>query len=313
MKQRFQVGSDSDSLELLLDTLCNVFGGIVLIACLLAILPRQEMESPLLPAESASTEMLERRLIAGREEMTRLESEIARHKNSLDPKLAELQSRRDSLRRLHDRLRKGLMERQDEETNEAEVRAIVRQGDPEALAEILKELKLRKSESEVIESAAAEKIKFLQRRIASLHDESESLKGGKVQAVRFPRERVSEAFPLPIILRYDCIYPMGIDAELGANPSIGRTAIPGNEGFRAEPIQGRGIRVPVTDRMLSATLKAAIAKGMYATIYLYPDSHHAFGELKEVLSKANVTYGLEFLKPDRVLYFSSEGTLPPEL
>jgi hypothetical protein len=81
MKRRLQSASESDSLELLLDTLCNVFGGIVLIACLLAILPRQEMSSPLMPSESASAEMLERRLIAAREETIRLKSEITPIRN----------------------------------------------------------------------------------------------------------------------------------------------------------------------------------------------------------------------------------------
>lgn len=222
MKRRLQSASESDSLELLLDTLCNVFGGIVLIACLLAILPRQEMSSPLMPSESASAEMLERRLIAAREETIRLKSEITRLEDSTDPKLAELQSRRDSLQRIHGRLRKSLTDRQDVEANEADLRAIVRQGDPATLAEILKVLKLQRSKSEGIESATTEKIRFLEQRIANLHEESESLKKGKTQAVRFPRERHSQASPLPIIVRYDAIYPMGIGADIGTNPSISR-------------------------------------------------------------------------------------------
>lgn len=38
--------NQQDSLELLLDTLCNVFGGIILIACLLAMLSRPKSEKP---------------------------------------------------------------------------------------------------------------------------------------------------------------------------------------------------------------------------------------------------------------------------
>ena len=48
MRRRLS-GSSDDSLELLLDTLCNVFGGIVLIACLLAIIPRATMPPPVCP------------------------------------------------------------------------------------------------------------------------------------------------------------------------------------------------------------------------------------------------------------------------
>jgi len=276
-------------------------------------LPRQEMSSPLMPSKTATAEMLERRLIAAHEEMIRLQSEITHLEGSTDPKLAELQSRRDSLRRIHGRLRKDLTDRQDVEANEVELRAIANQGDPGALAEILKELKLQRSKAAGIEGASAEKIRFMQQRIADLHEESGSLKNGKNQTVRFPRERPSQASPLPIILRYDAIYPLGIGADFGANPSISRTPVPANEGFCAEPIKGHGIGVPSTDKVLAVTLKAANTKGMYATVYLYPDSHHAFGELKEALSRASISYGLEFLKSDRVLYFSSEGTRPPEL
>jgi hypothetical protein len=313
MKRRLQSVAESDSLELLLDTLCNVFGGIVLIACLLAILPRQEMSSPLMPSDVASSEMLERRLIAAREEVIRLKSEITRLEEFTDPNLAELQNRRDSLKRIHGRLRKDLTDQQDIEANEAELRAIARQGDPAALAEALKELKLQKSKSEGLESATSGKNRFLAQRIVNLQEEAEGLKKGKTQAVRFPRERISEASPLPIILRYNAVYPMGIGAGLDINPSINRISISENDGFRAEPVKDRGIETPSTDKTLAATLNAANARRLYATIYLYPDSHHAFGKLKEALSKAAIPYGIEFVKSDKVLYFSSEGTCPPQL
>jgi hypothetical protein len=313
MKRRFTSASDSDSLELLLDTLCNVFGGIVLIACLLAILPRQHMPSPLIPVESASAAMLERRMISARGEVARIQSEIERLSRSVDPQLAELQARRDSLRRNHDRLQTNIKSREDKESSEAEARAIIGQGDTEALAEMLKELKLRKSKSENIESAATDKIRFLKERIEKLHDEAGALPNGRVQAVRFPRERNGESSPFPIIVRHNAIYPLVLGRDFEPNPAVKRTPNQSNDGFRADPIMGRGIVGQDPDKAFAAALKVAAAKGLYATLYLYPESHHAFGDLREILAKSKVPYGLEFMDPGMNLNFGSEGTAPPEL
>jgi hypothetical protein len=290
-----------------------MFGGIVLIACLLAILPRQQMSSPLVPAETATAAMLERRVISARGEIIRIQSEIDRLAKSTDPKLAALQAKRDSLRRTHDHLLTDIKSKQDRETTDAEAHIIVAQGNPEALAERLKELKLLKSKSEGLQSAAADKIQFLEQRIAGLSEEAGKLANGRTQAVRFPRERKGESSPFPIIVRHNAIYPMVLGRDFEENPAIQRTPSGTNDGFRAKPIIGRGIVHPELNKALEAVLKAAASKGMYATVYLYPDSHHAFGDLREALSKAAVTYGLEFVEAGKELSFSNQGTAPPEL
>lgn len=313
MKRRFTNSTESDSLELLLDTLCNVFGGIVLIACLLAILPRQDMPPPLLPEEEATAAMLERRMTSAQEEISRIEAEIERLLNSTDPKLAELQARRDSLKRTSDRLQSEIRKTQNQESGEAEALAIISQANPDLLAERLKELKLEKSKIEGIESAATEKIKFLEERIKNLQDEAGKLAGGRTQAVRFPRERRAASSPFPIIIRYGAIYPLNIGKDFGDNTAVTMIPFPSEEGFQADPVKGSGIIHPEGHKQLEATLRAAAKKGYYATLYLYPDSHKVFGELREVLAKESLTYGLEFVDADRKLAFSSEGTAPPEL
>jgi FtsZ-binding cell division protein ZapB len=290
-----------------------VFGGIVLISCLLAILPRQHMPSPLMPIETASSAMLERRMISARDEIARLQSEIERLSRSTDPRMAEMQARRDSLRRVHERLQADIKGKQERESNDAEARAIVGQGDPEALKERLAELKLQRSKAEGIETAASEKIRFLEKRIASLREEASELENGRTQAVRFPRERLADADPLPIIIRYNAVYPMVIGGDFRNNPAITRTPESDGDGVRVDPVRGEGIRSPDTDEALAATLKIASAKGLYATLYLYPDSHHAFADLREALAKAKLAYGLEFVKAHRELIFSSLGSAPPEL
>lgn len=312
MKRRFQSAADSDSLELLLDTLCNVFGGIVLIACLLAILPRQNQTSPMLPSEDAVAAMIERRSIYTEEEITRVMTEMDQLESTTDPALAELQARRDSLRRVHERLRREINEGLTKESSEAEARAISSQGDLYALAERLEDLKLLRSMSEGAESATAEKIRFLDQRLENLREESIKLVNGRTQAVRFARERPGEDSPSPVILRFNAVYPLVLGVDFEENPAIDR-APTGADSFRADPIRGRGIVHPSADRFLIATLELAREKGQYVTLYLYPDSHEVFGEFKEALSKAKISYGLEFVSPERSLSFGSKGSMPPKL
>jgi hypothetical protein len=312
MKRRLNGAGDSDSLELLLDTLCNVFGGIVLIACLLAIIPRQQMPPPLQPTHSAEAEMIERRIIAAKEEAIRLQSNIDHLSKTADPKLAELQARRDSLRELQERLATGIKERGDKEFNEAEARALVARGNPETLEEKLGELRLQKSKTEGVQATATDKIRFLEQRSKNLSEETSKLAKGRVQAVRFPRERAATASPFPIIIRYNAVYPIMLDGNMRPNPALERIPYT-DDSFRAKPIPGHGITQPNDDLDLIATLKAAANQKCYASLYLYPDSHGVFPDLREALAKAGISYGLEFIGRGQELSFSSEGNAPPEL
>lgn len=312
MKRRLNGGGGGDSLELLLDTLCNIFGGIVLIACLLAILPRQKMPPPLMPAESAKEEMTERRMIKATEEIARLKSDIAQLSQSTDPKIAELQSRRNSLNELLESLQKNAKEKDDLEINEADVRAIAAKGDPKLLEEKLKELKLQKSKNESKHAASIEKIRSLEQRSKNLTEEAENLGKGKTQAVRFPRERAAKSSPFPIIIRYNRVYPLEVDGGKCHNPAVERRKID-EDVIRVSPVPGRGIAKPLDDADLISLLKAMARKGYYATLYLYPDSHGVFNDLTQAMGNAGMTYGLDFVVADTELNFGSNGSAPPEL
>lgn len=312
MKRRLNGAGDSDSLELLLDTLCNVFGGIVLISCLLAIIPRQQMPPPLLPAQSAEKEMIERRIIAAEQEARRLQAAIDRLAESTDPELAELQARRDSLKKLQEHLDTSIKERADLEFDEAKARALVAKGNKEVLEERLAELRAQKFKTENILNATSDKIRFLEMRCKNLSEEAAKLAKGKVQAVRFPRERSAAALPFAIIIRHNAVYPLMIGRYMRPNPAIQK--IPQTaESFQAKPIKGQGITLPKDDSDLDVTLKAMTDGKYYAALYLYPDSHSVFADLREALAKAGLKYGLEFVGGEQELNFGPQGNSPPEL
>lgn len=313
MKRRLDHAGDTSSLDLLLDTLCNVFGGIVLIACLLAILPRQQMPSPLLPSHAASSEMIERRIATAKQEIDRLQFLIDSLSTTTDPKIAALQARRDSLLKIQNRLEEEIGQRRTTEMSQAEAQALAMSGDPEILAERLQVLKLLKSKTEGMDSAATEKIRHLEQRSKLLSDEAEKTSKGRSQTVRFPRERPARSSPLPIIIRHNAVYPLSIGKEMEDNPAVGRIEMDDRDAFRARPIPGRGVHQPSENAELKAVLRAAKARNLYVSLYLYPDSHQIFPDLRDVLSVVGIPYGLEFVPLERELNFSSVGSAPPEL
>lgn len=312
MKRRLTGGAGSDSLELLLDTLCNVFGGIVLISCLLAIIPRQQAPPPLPPAHSVVGEMIERRIIGAREEAVRMTSEIDRLSKTTDPRLLDLQARRNSLRTLQEGLERSIKEKQNKEINEAEARSLVALEKNEILEKSLVELRLQKSKTEILHIAAIDKIRFLEQRIKCLSDETAKLAKGRMQAVRFPRERKPEGRAFPIIIRYNAVYPIALDGDMRPNPALERIPKAGDH-FRARPIPGQGVASPNNDRDLHLVLRAAARENCYASLYLYPDSHGVFAELLEALAESGLNYGLEFVGRGQELSFGPEGNAPPEL
>lgn len=312
MKKRFSQ-SDGDSLELLLDTLCNVFGGVVLIACLLAIIPRASLPPPLLPVEMATSEMTERRIATAKSEILQLDAKIKELSQGMDPAKSELLARRESLRRTLAGVKSQRQEKDDEKMTEAEARATVAKVDPNDLQKKLEQVQTEVVRYENLAKSEDQKIQFLGDRLKQLNEESAVLSKTKVQAVRFPRERVRNASPFPVIVQHGQIYPLVIGSSLSPNDALAKQETSEEGAIRVEPIKGKGMTLPGSSATLSATLKAAAAEKTYITIYLYPDSFGAFQDLKNAIIDAKISYGLEFMESGSPLTFSSEGSSPPEL
>lgn len=311
MSRKLIESQSGDSLDLLLDTLTNVFGVVILIACLLAILPRGNT-SPLLPAQEARSQMVERRIETTRRELARAQAEIQTLATGADPALAAEQSRRDSLQRSLDRLMREESVLTDTITTAAELRALATNGDPAAMQSALTALQARESEAATAAAATRAKTIFLKERLGNLTAEAGELAKGKINQLRFPRERRGKLGPFPVIVSGNAIFPLQIGRNLDDNPAVGRLPIAGQEAFRAAPKPGVGMTAK-DGAVLLATLAAAKNRGCYITVYLYPDSHAAFADLKAIIHKADVPYGLEFVAASRALNFGEEGTTPPEL
>jgi TolA-binding protein len=204
-------------------------------------------------------------------------------------------------------------ESDDEKITEAEARATVAQVNPNDLQQKLDQIQTQVLRMENLAKSEDQKIQFLEERLKQLNDESAVLGKGKVQAVRFPRERKRNVSPFPIIVRHGQVYPLVIGPSLRPNDALNKNTISEGDAIRVEPIKGKGMTLPGSRATLSETLKAAAAEKTYISIYLYSDSFGVFQDLKNAIIDAKISYGLEFMENGSPLTFSSDGSSPPEL
>jgi hypothetical protein len=313
MKRNRRLSNQSDPLELMLDTLSNVFGGIILISCLLALIPRNQSRVSISIESQAHGEMIERRLSAAKEQLAEADTAIKTLTDQEDMGQGGLNLKRNKLEVLVGKLRGESRVIEDSEISNAELEAMAKLGDPEVLGKELERLRRIAAEKEGMSKTIVDKIKFLSDRLDSLVKELEALEGGITQQLRFPRERGGKKNPFPVIVWGGRLYPLATGANLSSNPAVAREAIPGRDSIVAKPIRGKGCENPLDDRGFMAGIKAAKKKGGYISIYLYPDSHGIFRELKAALFEEGIGYGIEFVPASQVLVFGSDGTKPPEL
>lgn len=312
MNRKLGQFDSTSSFDLMLDVLSNVFGGVILISCLLAILPRHSAPPPLWPAEIARSDMLERRIESAKSELESIQRQIDRLSRSGGVAIAELYAERDRLKQTLAQLDKEIADLAEQENADARTKATIALGKEEELADALRKLEARLSSEQNSARAMREKIAFLEKRLKSLGDETNKLGKGQIYAVRFPRERGDAGNPLPIIVRYGRVYPTYTGDPLEKNDAI-RWLPVNDDASMANCIPGKGYLLPGDSPALLKTLRRAKQKGLYITVYLYPDSHEVFQELKAQIFAAKIGYGLEFVENGRHLVFSSEGSAPPEL
>ncbi len=312
MKRRLH-SNNQDSLELLLDTLCNVFGGIILIACLLAMLNRPKpAEDPAIHDSDKIAGILEeKKLEQARAELDGLQKLRARLQSEDDPSIRPLITELQALKKTAEEKRQERA-RQDELAGK-----MAEQKMRDASTEIAR---LREQEQELEKKlgiinkdteAARQRHAALKKKLADLQLELESVNNMKVEKLRFPRERANDKRPVPVILRYGQIFPLYHDKD---------TPFPGvqhvkslNETFTAMPQNGQGL-TPVRDaKRLGEILKRLVDKNSYLTLYVYPDSFATFREMKKLIFELQLDYGLELCTEHRVLIFKPDGTKPAPL
>lgn len=305
--RKLRVNKD-ESLDLLLDTLCNVFGGIILISCLLSLLTQHHSTTPAAPSNLAGAQgkLLAERILAAQNELAGLQKlnaeNLAAGKNPLQALIQE----RNELQATLDRMRKL----QPSATNSDTTLPKERAGDLTELRSEVRALEQKIADAKARKQAADEKGRDLAGEAQSIRSKTADEDEKRVEHVRFPKERTSSKPPIHVLLKYGALYPL-IDAS-GENFSGIKRVPKKDEDYEAIPKKSEGI--PITDLATIRRLLASIQRwGGYVSLDVYPDSFETFRAFKALILEARLEYGFEVFPEHFIIVFSPNGTSPSPL
>ncbi len=268
------------SLDLLLDTVCNAFGGIVFIALLVAVLLQQTGASGGIGDLSGQIEHerlgREARRIEGDIEASRTAAnDDAQQIDTEDPvAAASLQRDLDDLRKRNADLCAGVAELA--ERNRAARRAL------EAPTE-------RRAREEQDEAETRGKIADLEARLDRLRTE-------KTRTLRLPTLHISTKKNLWLIVQGGRLYLCLADPDSGLDPAAAHESVHATrteEGCKFEPRPGRG--QDIADGMEKSSWCAEVLRKAPANSYslhfaVYPDSFEAFVRLRDLFQSKGYSY-----------------------
>jgi hypothetical protein len=272
-----------DSLELLLDTMCNTFGGIIMIALLIALLSRDT------DANASATELFKKQLEQTERQIVEAESLRSRFAESADTNLLEA----IELLRAREELQRKIEEARQEIASNATLQArIAATNDPGELGRLMTQKEARQKEERIL--------------VGQIEREKKS----RERPLRLPRERVTGKRTFYFILRYGKIHPVHLmrDGRRELNrQSLDWQTTP--QGESAMPRRDAGIDLPAFARMLNEVPAQTFAIHFLA----YNDSFPLFLAARQGPLARGFDTGWEFLSEEKPVIFSSRGEAPPAL
>ncbi len=297
----------ADSLELLLDTMCNLFGGIVLLAVLVTLLAKQEKRSEI-DGRSDSREMLQRRIARVeaeqdnlRREQDELEAESAA--NPANERLRMVSERKHLVRQL-EALREQLLAGQSQTTN----------GTSKDPAQRLRQLQEEKDTAELQRSKLANSLSTIEdAQKQSLQKESDikrqlsAMSDKQIQLLRLPRERETTKEAFWILVKHGRLYPLSnLSGERNVDSISWKE---GSDSVLPIPMPGRGI-----DSIQSPSSFQRIVQSLPLTKYVayvvWEDSFATFNAAKQLTIAAKREYGWDPYKQGEKVSFSAKGSRP---
>jgi hypothetical protein len=297
-----------ESLDLLLDTLCNVFGGIILISCLLALLTHKP--APAGPAGGASAEikgrLLAERQEAAEKELAGLQAVLAKHRAAGDEDLQKLLAEREQLRVTQKSLRENSLTDVVDDGSDHDPT-----GDVAKLRGEVKALDLQAADAKARTQAADAKGRDLAAKLQRLRTQIDANDSKNVEYVRFPRERTTSKVNANVVLQFGEVFPLE-DANGKHFAGLVRDP-PDSDRFSAIPQKSRGWTLKKNRAELQSLLAYYKRSGCYIAFYIYPDSFECFRELKELIFASELEYGFEVLPDHFILRLVPDGTSPAPL
>jgi hypothetical protein len=306
---RRRILAPKDSLDLLLDTMCNAFGGIVLMAILIALLI-QEGGPGKTPSEPARREAAE----AARK---------ARELAALEAEIASLEEKREANRELIDLIRR----RNELEAAAAERRASGNLSNAQLnkrLGDLLGEKSAALDQlGRASSSLAMAKAELLEKQgdLARIEGGLEDFVASRVTETRPPELRDSSGSQFNLIFRYGEIYPV-VNFQIDDSGEFEEISENDDsilwQGSVASPVKGRGFDLGRDRAELTGLLEAIRRRNrakadfpserIYIAFFVYGDSFHLIDPFRALVDEVGgIRSGWEPWPDDEPLGFSSEG------
>ena len=298
----------ADSLYMLLDTMCNAFGGIILLAVLVTLLTSKERGSQTETSHDTK-EMLQRRLALAQ---TSLEHSLQLFA-SLQAKATDDRWRKQvALLATRKEVQEALQQIRDAVSQSSRELDTVGAADP---AERLKFLnaqlaaaEARKLEQQNSLGAARENSKRLKQRLDSLQQQVAKIINESQRPLRLPKEHETGKRPFYVIVQYGRIYPCR-NADLSRNESTITWSSRG-ESDTAKPIPDQGYS-PADAAKLQALFNSLPKDLVYLAFCVFEDSFPEFNRAKGIAMTSGLAYGWDpFRNQDGPVSFGPIGHTP---
>ena len=293
---------------MLLDTMCNAFGGIILLAVLVVLLTSKEKSQS--ATSSDTQEMLERRLAlaeANQQQSLQLAASLRAKANddSLKQQVTLLSTRnelQDTLKQTRDVVAQNSKEL--DTASAADPSERLKFLNAELTAAQARKLGVQNSLS-----AVDENIKRIKQRLADLARQMTAKLSDLQRPLRLPKEHETGKRVIYFIARYGHIYPCR-DADLSRNErDISWTSK--LDSAIAEPIPGKGLDPVVNPRGLETYFNNKSRDTVYVVFCVFEDSFPAFIRAKQLAVARGVAYGWEpFRYSDGPVAFGESGHTP---
>lgn len=299
----------NDSLDMLLDTMCNTFGGIILLAVLVTLLTSRERHGGV-ATTTETQEMLQRRLTLAQDNLKQaLQLQASLQTKTNDASRRSQVALLDTRQQIQDEL-KRVRELSARDARDLEASA---SSDPaerlQALNTQLAAAQAQKTAAQNALAASKENTKRMNTRVAALEKQTTDLVKDSQRQLRLPKEHETSKRVFYIIARYGRIYPCRL-VDLSRNEiDIEWTSTLTSE--KAEPIRGKGIDPIGNAAGLKSFFNNLSGQSVYVGFCVFEDSFPAFIQAKQMATESGLAYGWDpFEVSDSPVSFSDTGHMP---
>ncbi|MBT3638049.1 MAG: hypothetical protein HN531_14010 [Opitutae bacterium] len=284
---------NEDSLDLLLDTLCNAFGGIILITLLIALMSQEASESPETPKNFKTQWMLEQQTISKLDNEIVIEESInanlqSDQQNDVSEKTSsalrdmdKLKQEKESLAERIALLQKKLLSVPANSSNLAV-----------DLQRQLRQLQKMDSENQELTSQLKKRIEQIEAKLSSANRDIASSKRERTQTLRLPKEKGKTGKKyIWVIVKYGNIYPIGHpDTE-----EIFNIRTLNENAVQFSPIRSKGYNPFANQNEIIQYFRSIDKKKKYLAFQVFSNdpSFKSFNQAKQIATSMGIGYAWE--------------------